>query len=107
MKKFGLRNVKATLKKCGADETDIELVLMNVSLVNDLIDEYVHENTKHNAYLIYKISLQIINMLSKLKKANKSITDDDEDFKAIVDSIKTNKEKPIGFAVNKQDLETR
>jgi len=89
MKKIIIKTIKAELDAYGVEPTAQQLVLNNISLFNDLIDEY-KTGSKHQTYLIYQLSLQIFKMLMELKKT-KNINDDSDAFTKMVDSIRKQK----------------
>lgn len=79
MKKIVIKNIKAELDTYDIDSTAKELVLNNVSMYNDLVAEYNSES-KHNAYLLYQLNLQIFKSLMELKKNGKTTKSDEDAF---------------------------
>jgi hypothetical protein len=110
MKKITLYKVKDLLQSIGADESTVELVINNIQLYNGLVEDY-NKGEQHNYYLMYQLNNQIIKQIESIKKLNKKRNDDsseDDAFTAMVEAVKNNKAKPIGFKNNrKDDVETR
>jgi hypothetical protein len=91
MKKIVIKNIKKELQQYNADETVQQLVLNNIALFNDLIDEYNGES-KHQAYLIYQLNMQIFKMLLELKKG-KPVDETQDKFTQMIKAVQKNKEK--------------
>ena len=92
MKKISQVKIKKQLIELGIDYFQIELVLNNISLYNDLINEYKNIS-KHNAYLLYQLNLQIFKMLQSINKNNKVEEAENDSFIQMINEIKNNKIK--------------
>jgi hypothetical protein len=89
MKKITVLNVKKNLVDKNVDPIQLELILNNIHLFNDQVDEY--NTSKHNAYLLYQLSLQIFKMLQSIDKTSKVEDKDNDQFMKMINEIKANK----------------
>lgn len=87
MKKFTQAKIKKELMAIGVDELTIQLVTNNISLYNDLIDEYKNDS-KHQSYLMYQLNVQIFKMLNEIKKQKSLSKDDQDEFTSFIDNFK-------------------
>lgn len=92
MKKISYKQIKKELAELNVDESTVQLVMNDISLYNDIIDNYKTDNTK-NIYLLYQVNLQIFKMLQELKKG-KPVKEESDAFTTLVANLKSNK-KPI------------
>lgn len=91
MKKITITKVKNLLKVNSINEIQGELILNNVMLFNDLIDQYENES-KHNSYLIYQVSLQLYKMIQGIVKEENINEEQQDQFLQMINKIKPKKE---------------
>ena len=90
MKKISITKTKKELENSNVDAIHTDMIINNIQLYNDLLDEY--KTSKHNAYLIYQLNMQIVKQLVEVKKLNEKLKPDKPDeFTNFINNIKSNK----------------
>ena len=80
MKKLNINKIKTVLKNLDANDTQAELILINVYMLNDLISNYIKGENK-SIYLTYQLNVQISKQLVELKKMQMKQGEDEEPSK--------------------------
>jgi len=80
MKKLNINKIKTVLKNLDANDTQTELILINVYMLNDLISNYIKGENK-SIYLTYQLNVQISKQLVELKKMQMKQGEDEEPCK--------------------------